>query len=167
MIKLDISDYCETCPYFESETRQGIAYTDETTMCLGDTMISCKNAKICQHLAKQLSPEPSKLKDAPDWIYESPYNIGTNTAKKIEEIEKALGFKLFVWQKYYMLDGKYRMSGLTTADILRELMFDGIKPIDFTRPPKSHRDSDRRNTLVAIKKKLDAAGVKTREIIFR
>ena len=39
----------------------------------------------------------------------------------ITAVEKALGYKLFFWQKTYIEKGAFRQYGETTAKILREL----------------------------------------------
>lgn len=44
--------------------------------------------------------------------------------KIFEEVEKALGFKLFHWQKTYVVGVGFRQWGSTTACILRDLLWD-------------------------------------------
>ena len=56
-----------------------------------------------------------------DWIYRT-VTMDTDLEKTLEAVEKALGFKLFVWQKTYIERGYFRRYGATTAEILRELL---------------------------------------------
>ena len=81
-----------------------------------------------------------------------------------EKVEKALGFKLFYWQKTYILGKGQRRSGETTAIILQELLKTEATPIDCSRPASSHRCKILRTDLLRIKKKLTKAGIKTREV---
>lgn len=81
-----------------------------------------------------------------------------------EKIEKALGFKLFYWQKTYILGKGQRRSGETTAIILQELLKTEATPIDCSRPASSHRCKILRTDLLRIKEKLTKAGIKTREV---
>ena len=86
--------------------------------------------------------------------------------KALEAVEKALGFKLFVWQKTYIERGYFRRYGATTAEILRELLNVSEAPLDYTRKPSSRMQSIYREELKEIKKKLDAAGITTRPVFF-
>ena len=85
--------------------------------------------------------------------------------KFFEMIEKALGFKLFVWQKTFIKTGAFRRSGKTTAEVLRELLNVSAPPIDYTLPPKSPREKFHRQTVIEIKEKLERSGIETRKIL--
>lgn len=86
--------------------------------------------------------------------------------KTFEEVEKALGFKLFYWQKTYVVGVGFRRWGSTTACILRDLLWDAEKsPIDYTKPASSKTESFYRSELSKIKEKLDKAGIKTRAVL--
>ena len=99
---------------------------------------------------------------APNWIYG---DIWASPEKDmLEAVEKALGFKLFYWQKTFIAYGKYRRAGFTTAEILRELLSEEETPIIWKRRPASNMEAVYRHDLLKIKEKLDAAGIKTREI---
>ena len=87
--------------------------------------------------------------------------------KLYRKIEKALGFKLFVWQKTYIEHGVFRCYGKTTAQILRELLNTKAEPIDFRQPARSHKEQFYRQELMTIKHRLEAEGVKTRAVITR
>ena len=81
-----------------------------------------------------------------------------------EEVENALGFKLFYWQKTYILGLGYRRSGETTAMVLKKLLDTEAEPIDFSRPTRNKKSDFFRKDLLRIKEKLDKAGIKTREV---
>lgn len=81
-----------------------------------------------------------------------------------EKVEKALGFKLFYWQKTYILKSECRRSGQTTACVLKELLNTEASPIDYTRPADTKRGNFHRMVLLEVKEKLDKAGIKTREV---
>lgn len=100
-----------------------------------------------------------------DWIYRT-VTMDTDLEKTLEAVEKALGFKLFVWQKTYIERGYFRRYGATIAEILRELLNVSEAPLDYTRKPSSRMQSIYREELKEIKKKLDAAGITTRPVFF-
>lgn len=83
-----------------------------------------------------------------------------------DAIEKALGFKLFYWQKTYIETGIYRRYGDTTAQVLRQLLdpkFNDI-PIIIDKAKVYSKYSYYGYMMFYIKNKLDAAGIKTRPI---
>lgn len=102
---------------------------------------------------------------APDWwIYR---DILINLSGiDFKSIEKALGFKLFIWQKIYILNGVFCQYGKTMASILRMLVKPEYMdtPIDYSRPPESKREKMYRDELLEIKEKLDTFGIKTRNV---
>ena len=75
-----------------------------------------------------------------------------------------MGFKLFAWQKYYIICGQFRRYGETTAIALRILLSIDEPPLDFTTRPRSMRERFERNELLKIKEQLDLAGIETRKI---
>ena len=81
-----------------------------------------------------------------------------------EKIEAALGFKLFFWQKTFIIYGTFRRFGKTTAECIRDLVRTDLPPIDFTRYPRTPMEDFYRKEMVEIQKKLSAAGIKTRTI---
>lgn len=93
------------------------------------------------------------------------YVFGPPLEKWFEEVEKALGFKLFFWQKTFIAHGAFRCYGKTTAEILRDLSQTQHRPLDLrkykTRPMRERIYFDE---LLSIKAALDAAGVPTREV---
>lgn len=82
-----------------------------------------------------------------------------------KEIEEALGFKLFIWQKYFIVRGIYRRTGLTTAKAIRRLLKKD-EPLDMRnyRPTNSEERFEMKETL-KIYGKLQAAGVETCKVI--
>ena len=57
--------------------------------------------------------------------------------KEIKIIEKALGYKLFVWQKALIYSGELRRTGHTTAWAIRQLLFENSIYIGFgSQKPK-------------------------------
>lgn len=99
-----------------------------------------------------------------DWIY-APVTGDPEVEKDIERIEDALGFKLFTWQKHYLIYGRFRRYGQTTAQTLRELIVPG-EPLDYTHRPSCNAERIYREELKKIKEKLDAAGIRTRPVFF-
>ena len=99
-----------------------------------------------------------------DLIYYVPLNAEEN--RFFEEIEKALGLKLFAWQKTYILAGSFRRFGKTTAECIRELTSNKFLAIDFSEPPRSNREKFHRDELLKIKQKLTEHGIKTNPVIF-
>lgn len=99
-----------------------------------------------------------------DWIYR-PINE-PDLENTLAAVEKALGFKLFIWQKTFIATGIFRQYGETTAKILRELLAVDARPLDYTNknPGGSIRAAFYREELLKIKEKLDAAGVPTRKV---
>lgn len=66
---------------------------------------------------------------------EQMYHIPLETFGSINfgAVERALGFRLFAWQKHYILYGKYRRSGETTAHILKDLLTNiDSYPLDYS-----------------------------------
>lgn len=100
-----------------------------------------------------------------NWIYR-PLNSDPGLEKTLGEVEKALGFKLFIWQKTFIERGVFRQYGETTAKILRDLLSTWEKPLDYTGFPGSKIEEFYRKETREIKEKLNGAGIKTREVFF-
>lgn len=98
----------------------------------------------------------------PEWIY-SPVNdpMWNNL---FERIEDALGFKLFIWQKTYIMGLGYRCSGQTTADVLRNLVGERTSESIYLERPKNRREDFYQKELIEIKRKLDDKGIISRDI---
>ena len=85
-------------------------------------------------------------------------------ADLIKRIEKALGFRLFLWQKTLILHGSFRQLGSTTATCVRKLI--RIKDsgvIKLARPRNALEHFEQRE-LMHIKTLLDKESIKTNRI---
>lgn len=148
------------------------------TVTTSDAIECIKNLKKIRHdgmqfdacLSKAISDleEFEEYKKKYGWIF----NYSNIVAKHDwDMIEKALGFKLFVWQKMWIDDlcdvyGQ-RRTGKIVADCLKMLLAgDMSEPIDMSMPPTNAQYRAFRDTLQDIKKKLDEAGVETRPVFF-
>lgn len=102
---------------------------------------------------------------APGWIYGSPYEISSSfTPEFWEELEKALGFKLFYWQKTMITLDECRGYGQTTAEILRDLLTGCLSDPVVLQLYKNQDDLN--DKYVKIHDQLVAAGIPCRDIIF-
>ena len=97
------------------------------------------------------------------WIYKNPFPDHEELFKRIEA---ALGFKLFVWQKSFIVMGTFRQYGETTARILRELLDTEAAPLDYTKRATSRMDSFHRQELREMQERLKNAGIKTRVVFW-
>lgn len=86
--------------------------------------------------------------------------------KKFEKIEKALGFKLYRWQKTYIVSGSFRCYGKTTAECLRELLKIDASPLDYSKPMVSPKEYVYRDMMSKIQEKLIMEGIQTRTIFW-
>lgn len=97
------------------------------------------------------------------WIYRNPYPEYEELFKRIEA---ALGFRLFVWQKSFIVMRKFRQYGETTARILRELLDTEATPLDYTRRQANYREEYHRQEFRKIQESLQNAGIKTRVVFW-
>lgn len=82
-----------------------------------------------------------------------------------EKIEKALGYKLFRWQKTFLIVGSFRQYGETTARILRDLLAVEKQPLDLSSP-KNVIERLNREYYRDIQEKLSIAGIPTRTVLY-
>lgn len=110
--------------------------------------------------------ERKKIEDL-EWIYHIPEkNYGI---VDFDAVEKALGFRLFGWQKEYIITGcayAGRRTGKTTAEILHQLLSVDEEPIDFSRPAPSTRIAINRQYYRDIWEKLRDAGIPMRPVFW-
>ena len=111
----------------------------------------------------QITEEP------PEWLYHTPFE--DRSCVDFDTVEKALGFRLFGWQKDYIIsDCAYtyasRRTGKTTAHILRYLLNVNKEPIDFSRPAQSKRMDIIRQDCRDIWEKLRDAGIEMRPVFW-
>lgn len=110
--------------------------------------------------------EKKKTEDI-EWIYhilEKNYGI-----VDFDAVEKALGFRLFGWQKDYIITGcayASRRTGKTTSEILHQLLSVDEEPIDFSRPAPSTRIAINRQYYRDIWEKLRDAGIPMRLVFW-
>lgn len=97
------------------------------------------------------------------WIYRNPF---PEYEELFKNIEAALGFKLFVWQKIFVVMGTSRQYGETTARILRDLLNTEAVPLDYTKRAKSRIDDFYRQELRGIQERLQNTGIKTRVVFW-
>ncbi len=103
----------------------------------------------------------------PEWIYHSlkEYCCTVN----FDAVEKALGFRLFGWQKDYIINGcayASRRTGKTTAEILHQLLSVDEEPIDFSKPAPVKRIDIIRQYYRDIWDKLRDAGIPIRPVFW-
>lgn len=100
----------------------------------------------------------------PSWIYETHFDPEREELYKY--VEKALGFKLFVWQKSYIEVGEFRRGGFTTAEHLKTLLNVDYLPLDFTKRATNLKMDIERREIRNIQEKLTEAGIPTRTIFW-
>lgn len=128
--------------------------------CISDTM----EIRLCNYVSEK-NEKFGNTVAAPEWIY-CDHFFGNELDETIQNVEKALGFKLFVWQKHYIESGRLRKTGATTAKILKELLDVGARPLDYSAPAQDPMERFYRAELRKIKEKLDDAGIPTRTVFF-
>lgn len=86
-----------------------------------------------------------------------------------DAVEKALGFRLFGWQKDYILSGcayAGRRTGKATAEILHQLLSVNEEPIDFSRPARDNQAYIFKMGCHTIWEKLQKAGIEMRPVFW-
>ena len=99
-----------------------------------------------------------------DWIFREIADPEWNI--KLNAIDEALGIRLFYWQKYYIVHGCMRQTGLTIAVILRELLDVKNVPWDISYMLMRPKERWQLEAIKQIKTKLDNAGIPTRTVFF-
>ncbi len=141
-----------------------------------------ENEKDLEHMVEELEKEEDNLAAAENQFpTNSPPNfcylkLEPGCEELIQEIESALGFRLFTWQKSYIAYGNYRRSGKTTAHILRQLLNLESDPMDLSdnRRAAVYADSKMSPLLVEayrrrvkeIYEKLTRRGIAIRTVFF-
>ncbi len=144
------------------------AYAEEV---MGRPIFTHEFPSIAEELKEKsksdfMSIKITDSKEGNEWMYHMPMeDFGPINFKAVE---RALGFRLFAWQKSYILFGKYRKSGETTAHILKVLLT-GIdsKPLDYSNLARM----DRRGRIYVqqtrdIWEKLRDAKIKMRPVLW-
>lgn len=123
------------------------------------------NADCISDILTVYENEGKRTKDL-EWIYYFPReNYGM---VDFDAIERALGIRLFIWQKSYILRQGFRAMGRTTAEIL-QMLFDKDQydnPIDFSKPPRNIQKHIFRQQFRDIWEKLHDAGIEMRPVLW-
>lgn len=99
-------------------------------------------------------------------LYHSPFERASWV--DFDAVEKALGFRLFGYQKSYILRQGFRQMGRTTSEIL-QMLFDRDQydnPIDFSKPSENIQKHIFRQQFRDIWEKLQDAGIEIRPVFW-
>lgn len=105
----------------------------------------------------------SQIANAPTYN-ERIYRTMPDEGVDLDKIEKALGFKLFIWQKTFITRGVFRQYGATTAKCIRRLL-QKDNPIDYRMRIAHAQELFERQEMIRIHDQLQAAGVEVCEIL--
>ncbi len=142
------------------------AYVEEI---VGRPIFTHEFPNIADELKKKSKKDFMSIKveeGAPEGLYHSPFE--RDSWVDFDAVEKALGFRLFGYQKSYILHQGFRQMGRTTAEILR-MLFDEEQfnnPIDFTEPPRNKRLRLFRQEFREIWEKLHDSGINMRPVFW-
>lgn len=101
-----------------------------------------------------------------EWLYYSRFE--RDSWVDFDAVEKALGFKLFGYQKSYILGQGFRQMGRTTSEILR-MLFDKKQydnPIDFINSPRNRQKLIFHQQFYDIWEKLHDDGIEMRPVFW-
>lgn len=101
-----------------------------------------------------------------EWLYYSRFE--RDSWVDFDAVEKALGFRLFGYQKSYILGQGFRQMGRTTSEILR-MLFDKTQynnPIVFINPPRDRQKLIFRQQFYDIWEKLHDAEIEMRPVFW-
>lgn len=104
-----------------------------------------------------------------NFIYGQPWLWGEEWEKTFDAVETALGIDLFIWQKEHIVHHtpiSGRRCGKSLAEVLYYLLNPDALRLNFSDKAKTYREQNFRGYVLDIKKKLNAAGVTTREVIY-
>lgn len=138
---------------------------ERTEECTGETLVDIN--ELVDEILSIDSIERKDVEDAKRLFNKIYRNDGffSEDIKLFKTIEKALGFKLFFWQKTFLATGYFRQTGETTAKCLKQLF--GNTPIDYSERPRNKKEEFERYQLMQIKEQLQRAGVETAPIFTR
>lgn len=114
-----------------------------------------------------ISIKIKEKEEPPEWLYHTSKACYGDV--DFDVIEKALGFRLFGWQKDYIITGcayASRRTGKTTAEVLHQLLSVDEEPIDFSKPAPSTRIAINRQYYRDIWEKLHDAGIEMRQVFW-
>ncbi len=100
------------------------------------------------HIGPEVEAIKGLLEDTKilDWIYAPVVPI----EQEIKIIEKALGYKLFVWQKSLIYSGMLRRTGKTTAWVIRRLLYEDDIYIGFKYEKPEDRFENKELLKIAV-----------------
>lgn len=142
------------------------AYVEEI---VGRPIFTHEFPNIADELKKKSKKDFMSIKveeGAPEGLYHSPFE--RDSWVDFDAVEKAIGFRLFGYQKSYILRQGFRQMGRTTSEIL-QMLFDKDQynnPIDFTYSPISNQDSIFRQQFRDIWEKLHDDGIEMRPVFW-
>lgn len=143
------------------------AYAEEI---MGRPLFTHEFPSIADELKEKSKKDFMSIKieeGAPEWLYHAPEEYCCTV--NFDAVEKALGFRLFGWQKDYILSGcayAGRRTGKTTAEILHQLLSVFEEPIDFSRPASIKRIATVRQDFRDIWEKLHDVGIEMRPVFW-
>lgn len=116
-----------------------------------------------------MSIKVTEKEEPPEWLYQCDIPFEKYSLVDFYAVEKALGFRLFGWQKDYIVTGRAyagRRTGKTTAEILHQLLSVDEEPIDFSKPAPIKRIAIVRQYYRDIWEKLQDAGIEIRPVFW-
>lgn len=145
------------------------AYVEEI---MGRPVFTHEFPSIAEELKKKSKKDFMSIKvvekeEPPEWLYHTSKACYGDV--DFDAVEKALGFRLFGWQKDYIILGcayGCRRTGKTTAEILRQLLSVDEEAIDFSRPASIKRIATVRQDFRDIWEKLRDAGIEMRPVFW-
>lgn len=144
------------------------AYVEEV---MGRPVFTHELPSIAEELKEKSKKDFMSIKieenESLEWIYHIPEEI--YGIVDFDAIEKSLGFRLFAWQKDYIITGcayASRRTGKTTAEILHQLLSVDEEPIDFSKPAPIKRIAIIRQYYRDIWEKLHDAGIPMRPVFW-
>ena len=141
-----------------------IKFDDRSECPYHDEVFGCLDCYIEKCPYYEESEEKDMINMNDDIIHRDIFDPTLN--ERIKEVEKALGFRLFFWQKTFIKTGQFRCFGKTTAEILKELMDLDAEPLDLIKKPSNRMASIYRDNLRDIWDKLHLAGVPMRTVFW-
>ena len=153
--------------YLVGEFSDFQAYAEEV---MGRPVFTHELPNIADELKEKSKKDFMSIKieeKPPEWVYHTLFE--GRSWVDFDAVEKALGFRLFSWQKEYIELGcgyADRRTGKTTAEILHQLLSVNEEPIDFSSPAPSKRIYIVRQDFRDIWEKLRDAGIEMRPVFW-
>ena len=142
------------------------AYAEEV---MGRPIFTHEFPSIADELKEKSKKDFMSIKieeGTPEWLYHTSFERCSWV--DFDAVEKALGFRLFGYQKSYILRQGFRQMGRTTAEILRMLFnkeqYDN--PINFSGPARNRQKAIFRQQFRDIWEKLHDAGIEMRPVFW-